>query len=183
MVKNDKTNKPTNDWLATVLSSSAKSSEIKLAEADAIYRVIIESPDGMLYKATEYGKLTDIVAKLKSALPKGIANIYRVHITDSEDKLVWEIEPEANYYTRHLVLIRYRNRPHWWNREPRIKWAIVDDYQLGSYLTGLNKGRKQILGANGFNFNLAMSTESASGWLAKATTIITEALNGYTTEE
>lgn len=190
MVKN-KTNQPvltdkaTTISLAQVLAQANPTNvDAALEEVAKAYNVIIESVDGMLIRFLEYGKLTNIVAKLRGALPAGNYSQYRVHIIESDsEKLAWEIEPKGTHGTVIYTLIRYKKKSHWWNREPRVKWKVV----LASYATKtINKLYAKgyaILGANDFQLKEALANDADSAWVANLRLILTEALNGYTTEE
>lgn len=178
------TDKPTAISLAQVLAQANPTNvDAALEEVAKAYNVIVESSDGMLIRFLEYGKLTMIVAKLRKALPVGSYSQYRVHILDSEDKLVWEIEPKSQQYSEVYTVIRYRRKPHWWNSEPRPKWKIVNSRDAASILASLTKRGYSILSANDINLVIDISNNAYATCSAAALTLIRGGLNDYNYEE
>ena len=179
------TDKPTAISLAQVLAQANPTNvDAALEEVAKAYNVIVESSDGMLIRFLEYGKLTNIVAKLRSALPVGSYSQYRVHIIESDsEKLAWEIEPKGSFSYDVFTLIRYKKKSHWWNREPRAKWKVVLAYNAARTINQLYAKGYVVLGANDFQLSEALASDADLTWIANLKLILTEALNGYTTEE
>ena len=183
--KNDKP-KPNSSAvsLAQVLAMAKPTNvDAALEEVAKAYNVIVEASDGMFFRFLEYGKIINIVARLKNALPAGSYSQYRIHIFDSEDKLVWEIEPNSHQSSEVYTISRYRRKPHWWHREPRARWKIVPIRDTVIALASLTKNGFTILGTNDVKITLDVSNNAPDGWNAMALTLVRGGLNDYDYEE